>query len=100
MLDHKDKVTKVTYSELAGDIVEFWLGIFELASIFQHDLFKEWKCIDECRRGIELSFLSFYAASRINTNDITKRNKPPCSNPTVEERDEMNAMSPAIYDSK
>lgn len=86
MLENKNRVTN---SELAGDTVEFWLGVFELASIFQHDPFKEWKCIDECRRGIELSFLSFYAASRRNINDNTKRNKSPCSNPPVEERDIM-----------
>lgn len=59
MPDNKDKVTN---SELAGDIVECWLGTFELASVFQHDLFKEWKYIDEWRQGIELSVLSFYAA--------------------------------------
>ena len=80
MRDHKDKLTN---SELAGDIVEFWLGTFELASVCQRDLFKEWKHIDDCRRGIELSFLSFYAASRRNMNDNTKRNKSPCSYPTV-----------------
>ena len=85
-LEHKDRVTN---SELAGDIVEFWLGVFELASIFQHNLFKGWKCVDERRRGFELSSLTFYAASRRNINDNTKRNKSPCSFPSADERAEM-----------
>lgn len=57
MLDHKDKVPN---SEFAGDLVEFWLGVLELAGIFRDSLFSDWNCIDECRRGIELSFLTFY----------------------------------------
>ena len=89
MLENKDRVTN---SEFAGDIVEFWLGIFELASIFQSTLFKDWKYIDECRHGIELSFLTFYAASRRNINDNTKRNKSPRSYPSVDERSEMVKM--------
>ena len=88
MLDHKDKVTN---SELAEDTT-IVLGIFELASVCQHNLFKDWKCIDECRQGIELSFLPFYAASRRFINNNTKRNKSPCSYPTVEERSEIERM--------
>ena len=42
MLNNKDVVTN---SEPAGDIVDFWLGVFELASIFQRNLFKDWKGI-------------------------------------------------------
>ena len=44
MLDNKDKVTN---SEFAGDIVEFWLDVFELAGIFRNSLFSDWSCIDE-----------------------------------------------------
>ena len=36
MLEKKDRVTN---SEFANDIVEFWLGIFELVSIFQSTIF-------------------------------------------------------------
>ena len=56
-------------------------------------LFKDWKNIDERRRGIELSFLTFYASSRRNINDNTKRNKSPCSVPSVDERLEMFQMA-------
>ena len=77
----------MTNSELAGDIiVEFWLGIFELAGIFRTTLLSDWKYIDECRRGIELSFLTFDASSRRSTTDNTKRNNSPCSYASVDER--------------
>ena len=56
-----------------------------MASIFQNTLLSDWKHIDECRRGIELSFLTFYASSRRNIKDNTKRNKSPCSSPSVDE---------------
>ena len=81
-----------TNSEFAGDIVEFWLGIFELAGIFRNTLFSDWGYIDECRRGIELSFLTFYASSRRNTTDNTKRNNTPCCYPSVDERQEISKM--------
>ena len=76
----------VTNSELAGDIMEFWTGVLELAGIFKDTLFEDWAQINECRRGIEMSFLHFYAASRKSINDNTKRNKPSGLHVTAQEQ--------------
>ena len=82
----------VTNSELAGDIMEFWTGVLELAGIFKDTLFGDWAQINECRRGIEMSFLHFYAASRKSINDNTKRNKPSGLHVTAEERACIDAV--------
>ena len=82
----------VTNSELAGDIMEFWTGVLELAGIFKDTLFEDWAQINECRRGIEMSFLHFYAASRKSINDNTKRNKPSGLHVTADERACIDAV--------
>ena len=82
----------VTNSELAGDIMEFWAGVIELAGIFKDTLFEDWAQINECRRGIEMSFLHFYAASRKSINDNTKRNRPSGLHVTAEERACIDAV--------
>ena len=78
---------QVPKAEKTGDLMEFWLGVFELADMFP-EMFTVFlgKELKECLKGLEESFLIFNSSCRSALSANSRKKSPYKSEMTVEER--------------